>query len=187
VFTETASRARSDRPPSCSSWTSSAPATSSCLEDGPPGRSLRHLVDTVTGLADRGVGFRRPAGGDRHHHHHHLGGKLVFHVFIALAEVERDPAARARQPGWPRPRDRGRRGGRPSVMTVGLPAPYCVGSCCSREQSHSNCLMSWIQQETRRHNAQHEPQRFKPSQQPSNRLARLGRALSQPSFPVPPN
>jgi len=41
------------------------------------GRSLRHLVDTVTGLADRGIGFRSlqeaidtttP------------GGKLVFHV-----------------------------------------------------------------------------------------------------------
>ena len=51
------------------------------------GRSLRHLVDTVTGLADRGVGFRSlqeaidtttP------------GGKLVFHVFAALAEFERD-------------------------------------------------------------------------------------------------
>ena len=27
VFTETASGARTDRPPSCSSWTSSAPAT----------------------------------------------------------------------------------------------------------------------------------------------------------------
>ena len=51
------------------------------------GRSLRHLVDIVTGLADRGVGFRSlqeaidtttP------------GGKLVFHVFAALAEFERD-------------------------------------------------------------------------------------------------
>ncbi len=47
------------------------------------GRSLRHLVDTIAGLADRGVGFRSlreqvdtttP------------GGKLVFHVFAALAE-----------------------------------------------------------------------------------------------------
>jgi Resolvase, N terminal domain len=49
------------------------------------GRSLRHLADTVTGLADRGIGFRSlqesidtttP------------GGKLVFHVFAALAEFE---------------------------------------------------------------------------------------------------
>ena len=51
------------------------------------GRSLRHLVDTVTGLAERGIGFcslqeaidtTTP------------GGKLVFHVFAALAEFERD-------------------------------------------------------------------------------------------------
>jgi hypothetical protein len=50
------------------------------------GRSLRHLVDTVTGLAERGIGFRSlqesidtttP------------GGKLIFHVFAALAEFER--------------------------------------------------------------------------------------------------
>ncbi|HEX3202465.1 MAG TPA: recombinase family protein [Actinomycetes bacterium] len=47
------------------------------------GRSLRHLVDTVTGLADRGIRFRSlqeaidtPPG-----------GKLVFHVFAALAET----------------------------------------------------------------------------------------------------
>ena len=48
------------------------------------GRSLRHLVDTVSGLAARGVGFRSlqeaidtatP------------GGKLVFHVFTTLAMV----------------------------------------------------------------------------------------------------
>jgi len=46
------------------------------------GRSLRHLIDTVTALADRGAGFRSlqesidtttP------------GGRLVFHVFAALA------------------------------------------------------------------------------------------------------
>ena len=52
------------------------------------GRSLRHLVDTFTGLAERGIGFRSlqeaidptTLG----------GGKLVFHVFAALAEFERD-------------------------------------------------------------------------------------------------
>jgi transposase len=60
------------------------------------GRSLRHLVDTVSGLAERGVGFRSlqeaidtttP------------GGKLVFHVFAALAEFERD-LIRERTAGW---------------------------------------------------------------------------------------
>jgi DNA invertase Pin-like site-specific DNA recombinase len=78
------------------------------------GRSLRHLVDTVTGLADRGVGF------------HSLqeaidtttpGGKLVFHVFAALAEFERDLIHERTCAGLAAARARGRRGGRPSVMT----------------------------------------------------------------------
>ena len=51
------------------------------------GRSIRHLIDQLQVLADRGVGFRSlqetidttsP------------GGRLVFHVFAALAEFERD-------------------------------------------------------------------------------------------------
>lgn len=78
------------------------------------GRSLRHLVDTVTGLADRGVGFRSlqesidtttP------------GGRLVFHVFAALAEFERDLIRERTHAGLAAARARGRRGGRPSVMT----------------------------------------------------------------------
>jgi DNA invertase Pin-like site-specific DNA recombinase len=51
------------------------------------GRSLRHLVETLASLRDRGIGFRSlqesidtTTG----------GGKLVFHVFAALAELERD-------------------------------------------------------------------------------------------------
>ncbi len=77
------------------------------------GRSLRHLVDTVTGLADRGIGFRSlqeaidtttP------------GGKLVFHVFAALAEFERDLIRERTTAGLAAAR--GHSGGRPSVMTA---------------------------------------------------------------------
>jgi DNA invertase Pin-like site-specific DNA recombinase len=79
------------------------------------GRSLRHLVDTVTGLAERGIGFRSlqeaidtttP------------GGKLVFHVFAALAEFERDLIRERTSAGLAAARARGRHGGRPSVMTT---------------------------------------------------------------------
>jgi DNA invertase Pin-like site-specific DNA recombinase len=79
------------------------------------GRSLPHLVDTVTGLAERGVGFRSlqeaidtttP------------GGKLVFHVFAALAEFERDLIRERTSAGLAAARARGRQGGRPSVMTA---------------------------------------------------------------------
>jgi DNA invertase Pin-like site-specific DNA recombinase len=78
------------------------------------GRSLRHLVDTVAALADRGVGFRSlqesidtttP------------GGKLVFHIFAALAEFERDLVHERTTAGLAAARARGRKGGRPAVMT----------------------------------------------------------------------
>jgi DNA invertase Pin-like site-specific DNA recombinase len=79
------------------------------------GRSLRHLVDTIAGLAERGIGFRSlqeaidtttP------------GGKLVFHVFAALAEFERDLIRERTSAGLAAARARGRHGGRPSVMTA---------------------------------------------------------------------
>jgi DNA invertase Pin-like site-specific DNA recombinase len=88
VFTETASGARADRP-----------ALEQLLDQLRPGdtlvvwkldrlgRSLRHLVDTVTALAERGVGFRSLQEAIDTTT---LGGKLAFHVVAALAEFERD-------------------------------------------------------------------------------------------------
>jgi DNA invertase Pin-like site-specific DNA recombinase len=76
---------------------------------------LRHLVDTVTGLADHEIGFRSlleaidtttP------------GGKLVFHVFAALAEFERDLIRERTNAGLAAARAHGRHGGRPPVMTA---------------------------------------------------------------------
>ena len=51
------------------------------------GRSLKHLIETVTGLSDRGVGFQSLQEAIDTTT---SGGKLVFHVFGALAEFERD-------------------------------------------------------------------------------------------------
>ncbi len=79
------------------------------------GRSLRHLIDTVTALADRGVGFRSlresidtttP------------GGRQVFHVFTALAQFERDLISERTRAGLAAARARGRKGGRRTVMTT---------------------------------------------------------------------
>jgi DNA invertase Pin-like site-specific DNA recombinase len=79
------------------------------------GRSLRHLVDTVTGLGDRGIGFRSfQEAIDTTTH----GGKLVFHVFAALAEFERDLSRERSTAGLAAARARGRHGGRPLVMTA---------------------------------------------------------------------
>ena len=56
------------------------------------GRSLRHLIETVTALAERKVGFRSLT---ENIDTTTTGGKLVFHLFGALAEFERrlDPGS----------------------------------------------------------------------------------------------
>ena len=48
---------------------------------------MKHLVETVTNLGDRGVGFRSLTEGVDTTT---TGGTLVFHLFGALAQFERD-------------------------------------------------------------------------------------------------
>jgi len=79
------------------------------------GRSLRHLVDTITELEHRGVGFRSLSESIDTTT---PGGKLVFHIFAALAEFERDLIRERTRAGLEAARARGRNGGRPSVMTA---------------------------------------------------------------------
>src|SRR5215218_2247092 len=115
AFTETTSGARPDRPTLEQLLDQLRPGDTLVVwKLDRLGRSLRHLVDTVTGLADRGVGFcslqeaidtTTP------------GGKLVFHVFAALAEFERDLIRERTTAGLTAARARGRHGGRPSVLT----------------------------------------------------------------------
>ena len=77
------------------------------------GRSLRHLLEVVTALEDRGVGFRslREAIDTTT-----PGGRLVFHMFGALAEFEREIIRERTVAGLSAARARGRSGGRPTVM-----------------------------------------------------------------------
>jgi DNA invertase Pin-like site-specific DNA recombinase len=79
------------------------------------GRSLRHLIDTIRALEERGVGFRSL---QEQVDTTTPGGRLVFHVFGALAEFERDLIRERTHAGLAAARARGRRGGRPSVMTA---------------------------------------------------------------------
>jgi DNA invertase Pin-like site-specific DNA recombinase len=51
------------------------------------GRSLQHLIGTITALQERGIGFRSVTESIDTTT---SGGKLIFHVFGALAEFERD-------------------------------------------------------------------------------------------------
>jgi DNA invertase Pin-like site-specific DNA recombinase len=79
------------------------------------GRSLRDLIDTVQSLADRGIGFKCTQDNlDTTTN----GGKLIFHIFAALAEFERGILRERTQAGLVAARARGRNGGRPKVMDV---------------------------------------------------------------------
>lgn len=77
------------------------------------GRSLKHLIETVTGLHSQGVGFRSLTEGIETET---SGGRLVFHLFACLAEFEREVIRERTQAGLAAARARGRRGGRPALM-----------------------------------------------------------------------
>lgn len=79
------------------------------------GRSLRHLIDTVNALSARGIGFKSL---QESIDTTTSGGKLVFHVFGALAEFERELIVERTQAGLKAARARGRKGGRPGKMDI---------------------------------------------------------------------
>ncbi len=78
------------------------------------GRSLRHLIETVADLEHRGVAFMSLT---ENIDTSTPGGKLVFHLFGALAEFERDLIRKRTEAGLAAARARGRVGGRPTVWT----------------------------------------------------------------------
>lgn len=77
------------------------------------GRSMAHLVETVRMLEAKGVGFRSLTEGMDTTT---PGGTLVFHIFGALAQFERDLIRERTRAGLVAAEARGRKGGRkPSV------------------------------------------------------------------------
>jgi DNA invertase Pin-like site-specific DNA recombinase len=77
------------------------------------GRSLKHLIETVSLLAERGIGFKSLT---EQIDTTTPGGKLIFHVFGALAEFEREVIRERTQAGLAAARARGRLGGRPRKL-----------------------------------------------------------------------
>jgi DNA invertase Pin-like site-specific DNA recombinase len=78
------------------------------------GRSLPHLIETVQELHRRGIGFKSL---QESIDTTTSGGKLIFHVFGALAEFERDIIRERTMAGLASARARGRKGGRPRAMS----------------------------------------------------------------------
>ena len=78
------------------------------------GRSLPHLIETITTLNNRGIGFKSITEAIDTTT---SGGKLIFHIFGALAEFERDIIRERTQASLNAARARGRKGGRPKSLT----------------------------------------------------------------------
>jgi DNA invertase Pin-like site-specific DNA recombinase len=77
------------------------------------GRSLPHLIATMTALEERGIGFKSLT---ENIDTTTSGGKLIFHIFGALAEFERNLIRERTQAGLLAARARGRTGGRPKAL-----------------------------------------------------------------------
>ena len=82
------------------------------------GRDLRHLINTVHDMTGRGVGLKVLTGNGASIDTTTAAGKLVFGIFAALAEFERDLIAERTIAGLAAARARGRKGGRPFKMTT---------------------------------------------------------------------
>jgi DNA invertase Pin-like site-specific DNA recombinase len=79
------------------------------------GRSLPHLIATMTDLEERGIGFKSLT---ENIDTTTSGGKLIFHIFGALAEFERNLIRERTQAGLSAARARGRKGGRLKALSV---------------------------------------------------------------------
>jgi DNA invertase Pin-like site-specific DNA recombinase len=81
------------------------------------GRDLRHLVNIVHDLTERGIGLKVLTGQGAAIDTTTASGKLVFGIFAALAEFERELISERTIAGLASARARGRNGGRPYKMT----------------------------------------------------------------------
>lgn len=82
------------------------------------GRSLHHLVNTIHDLTIRGIGFKVLTGHGASIDTTTPSGKLVFGIFAALAEFERELISERTKAGLASARARGRKGGAPFKMTA---------------------------------------------------------------------
>jgi DNA invertase Pin-like site-specific DNA recombinase len=95
------------------------------------GRSLGHLIEVVRGLSDRGIGFKSI---QESLDTTTSGGRLIFHVFGAIAEFERDLIRERTNAGLEAARARGKKGGRKRVLTD---KQISVGKSLAADKSRS--------------------------------------------------
>ena len=77
------------------------------------GRSLKHLIEIINNLMDNGMYFMSL---QEKIDTTSTSGKLIFHIFAALAEFEREIISERTKAGLKAARARGRFGGRPKKL-----------------------------------------------------------------------
>ncbi|VDC18940.1 recombinase family protein [Pseudogemmobacter humi] len=116
VFTEKASGAQRDRPELAAALTYMRAGDSLVVwKLDRLARSMQQLIETVAQLEANGIGFRSLTEAIDTTT---ASGKLIFHIFGALAEFERSVIRERTCAGLKAARDRGRKGGRPPALSA---------------------------------------------------------------------
>lgn len=98
------------------------------------GRSLKHLIELVNTLNDKGVGLislNDPVDTTT------AQGRLVFNIFSSLAEFERELIRERTNAGLKAARARGRLGGRPKGLSEQAQATACAAETLYKERKLS--------------------------------------------------
>ena len=82
------------------------------------GRDLQHLINLVDELNGKNIGLKVLTGAGAQIDTSTANGRLVFSIFAALAEFERELIRERTQAGLAAARARGRKGGRPRKMDI---------------------------------------------------------------------
>ena len=107
---------------------------------------MKYLIEVITKLNERGIGFKSLT---EQIDTTTSGGKLIFHVFGALAEFERDIIRERTQAGLAAARARGRMGGRPKKLDT--PTKVAMAKNLYADHSHSIADICKIARHLARH------------------------------------
>ena len=116
IFTETASGAQRDRPQLAEALAyMRAGDTLAVWKLDRLARSTKQLIETVEDMGKRQIGFRCLT---QELDTTNAGGRLIFTIFAAIAEFEREIITERTRAGLDAARARGRTGGRPPALTT---------------------------------------------------------------------
>ena len=95
---------------------------------------MKDLIERITDLSNRNIGFKSLT---ENIDTTTSGGKLVFHIFGALAEFERDIIRERTQAGLIAARARGRKGGRPRAKGLNTPKKVAMAQALYADKTNT--------------------------------------------------